>query len=284
MTAMSTPDHSFLSGPEPRLFAHRGASAVVPENTLEAFHAALEVGAPYLEMDVHMSADGHVVVIHDSSFSRTTGRRGRIENVTFDAIRQLDAGHQFTPDRGRTFPYRGCGLLIPTLEEVLRAFPEARLNIEIKPSREGIEAAVLELISRYEASERVVIAAHEHEILERFRALGSKVLTSFSQVEVREFLSRTRSKKDLGDYRPPGFAIQVPEHFGLRRVLSPCMIEAAHRLRLEVHVWTVNQPLQMARLLDWGVDGIMTDDPGRALKAVDALQMASLENRSSRSD
>lgn len=257
---------------------------MVPENTLEAFRTALDVGAPYLEMDVHMSADGHVMVIHDSSVSRTTGRRGRIENMTFDAIRQLDAGHRFTPDHGRTFPYRGRGLVIPTLEEVLGAFPEARLNIEIKRSRDGIEAAVLELIARYEASERVVIAAHEHDILERFRVLDRKVLTSLSKVEAREFLSRTRSKKDLGDYRPPGFAIQVPEYFGLRRVLSPCMIEAAHRLRLEVHVWTVNQPLRIARLIDWGVDGIMTDDPGRALKAVDALQMASFENSDSRSD
>ena len=221
-----------------------------------------------------MSVDGQVMVIHDSSVSRTTGHRGRIENMTFDAIRQLDAGHRFTPDHGRNFPYRGRGLVIPTFEEILGAFPEARLNIEIKRSRDGVDAAVLALITKYEASERVVIAAHEHDILERFRALEPKILTSFSKVEVREFLSRTRSKKDQSDYRPPGFAIQVPEYFGLRRVLSPCMIEAAHRLRLEVHVWTVNQPLRIARLIDWGVDGIMTDDPGRALKAVDALQMA----------
>jgi glycerophosphoryl diester phosphodiesterase len=227
-------------------------------------------------MDVHASVDGQIVVIHDSSVSRTTGRRGRIENMTFDAIRRLDAGYQFTPDHGRTFPYRGRGLVIPTLEEVLEAFPEARLNIEIKRSREGIEAAVLELIAKFEAEERVVIAAREHDILERLRALDTRILTSFSKVEVRDFLSRVRDKKDKGDYRPPGFALQVPEYFGLRRVLSPCLIDAAHRARVEVHVWTVNQPLQIGRLIDWGVDGIMTDDPERALKAVDALELASL--------
>ncbi len=275
MTERSSSNHFFLSGPEPRLFGHRGASAVVPENTLEAFRTALEVGAAYLEMDVHSSADGQIMVIHDSSVSRTTERRGRIENMNFDAIRRLDAGYQFTPDHGRTFPYRGRGLVIPTLEEVLVAFHEARLNIEIKRSREGIEAGVLELIAKYGASERVVIAAQEHDILERFRALDSKILTSFSKLEVREFLSRARSKKDLSDYRPPGFALQVPEYFGLRRVLSPCLIAAAHRVGLEVHVWTVNQPLQIGRLIDWGVDGIMSDDPERALKAVDALEMAS---------
>lgn len=274
MTDRSKSSHFFLSGPEPRLFAHRGASAAVPENTLEAFRTALEVGSPYLEMDVHSSADGQIMVIHDSSVSRTTGRRGRIENMTFDAIRRLDAGYRFSLDHGRTFPYRDKGLVIPTLEEVLEAFPNTRLNIEIKRSREGIEAGVAELLAKYEASERVVIAAQEHDILVRFRALDSTVLTSFSKVEVREFLSKVRSKKDLGDYRPPGFALQVPEYFGLRRVLSPCLIEAAHRLRLEVHVWTVNQPLQIARLIDWGVDGIMTDDPELALKAIEALETA----------
>ena len=108
--------------------------------------------------------------------------------------------------------------------------------------------------------------------------MGSKILTSFSKIEVRDFLSRVRGKDDLDDYQPPGFALQVPEYFGLRKVLSPCLIDAAHRVGIEVHVWTVNQPLQMARLIDWGVDGIMTDDPELALKAVDALAVLSLDN------
>jgi len=269
MTSGSS-DYKFLAGPEPRLFAHRGASASAPENTLEAFRVAWEEGAPYVEMDVRRSVDGVVMVIHDASVSRTTGRRGRIENMTFDDIRRLDAGYTFTPDHGRTFPYRGRGTAIPTLEDVFEALPEARLNIEIKPSREGVEQAVLDIIRRYGAEDRVFIAAHEHEMIEKFRALDGAVLTGFSKKEVREFLSRVK-EGDFNGYRPSGVALQVPEYFGLRRVLSPAFIDAAHRFEREVHVWTVNQPLQMTRLLDWGVDGIMTDDPARAFGAVEAL-------------
>jgi glycerophosphoryl diester phosphodiesterase len=275
-------DGGFLAGPEPRLFAHRGASADAPENTLEAFQVAWEEGAPYLEMDVRSSADGAVMVIHDASVSRTTGRRGRVENMTFEDIRRLDAGYTFTPDHGRTFPYRGKGISIPTLEEVFDAFPKARLNIEIKPSRAGVERAVLDVIRRYGAEDRVFVAAHEHELIEKFRALDGDVLTGFSKKEVRDFLSRVKGKDFVG-YRPQGKALQVPEYFGLRRVLSPAFIDAAHRLEREVHVWTVNQPLRMKRLLGWGVDGIMTDDPARAFDSVEVLGTSARLSRDSRS-
>jgi glycerophosphoryl diester phosphodiesterase len=239
----------FFSGPEPRLFAHRGASALAPEK------------------DVHLSTDGHVVVIHDNSVSRTTGRRGRVEKMTLPEIRRLDAGHEFTLDRGRSFPYRGRGVVIPTLEEVLREFPDARITIEIKRTRKGIGRAVLEVLRHCQASERVLVASHEHQPLREFRSLDGNVPTSFSKTEVREFLARIREGATDG-YRPPGVALQVPEYFGLRRVTSVAFIEAAHRLDLEVHVWTVNEPVHIKRLLSWGVDGIMTDDPARAVASV----------------
>ena len=114
--------NGFFSGPEPRLFAHRGASALAPENTIESFRLARNAGAPYLELDVHLSADGHVIVIHDNSVSRTTGRRGRVEKMTLTEIRRLDGGHEFTLDRGRSYPYRGKGLVIPTLEEMINRY------------------------------------------------------------------------------------------------------------------------------------------------------------------
>lgn len=261
----------FFSGPAPRLFAHRGASARAPENTLESFRVAWEEGAPYLELDVHLSADGNVIVIHDSSVSRTTGRRGRVENMSLEEIKQLDAGYRFTPDRGRTFPYRGRGLTIPTLEEVLEAFPHARVNIELKRSRVELAQTVEECIRRFEASDRVMIAAGEHDMMTRFRALDGTLPTSFSKNEAREFLARTRGK-DFNGYQPEGVALQVPEFYGLRRVLSPAVIEAAHRMNLEVHVWTVNEPVHITRLLDWGIDGVMTDNPGKAFASVDELQ------------
>ncbi len=262
--------NGFLSGPRPRLFAHRGASARCPENTLEAFRLAWEAGAPYLELDVHLSADGRLAVIHDGSVSRTTGRRGRVRNMSLASIRALDAGHQYTRDGGRTFPFRGRGLTIPTLDEILETFPEARLNVEIKGSSEGVETAVAEAIRSFAAADRVVVAAREHDIMERFRGLDGNVLTSFSKEEAREFIGRVREGA-LGDYQPTGVALQVPEYHGLRRVLSPAVIEAAHRLGVEVHVWVVNEPANITRLLDWGVDGVMTDDPARALASVEAF-------------
>jgi glycerophosphoryl diester phosphodiesterase len=246
---------------------------------LEAFRVAWEDGAPYLELDLRLSSDGRLIVSHDNSVARATGRRGLVEKMTFDALRLLDAGYCFTPDHGRTYPYRGRGILIPTFDEVLENFPKARLNVEIKRSREGIEDKVANAIHRFEASERVVIAAREHDILERFRALDGNVPTSLSKDEVREFLGLLRSN-ELDHYKPSGVALQVPEYFGLRRVVSSAVIEAAHRFGIEVHVWTVNEPIHIARLLDWGVDGIMTDDPARALAEVEALGEGARRNMS----
>ncbi len=263
--------NGFFTGPEPRLFAHRGASARAPENTLEAFRLAREQGAAYLELDVHLSADSELVVIHDSSVSRTTGRRGRVENMSLAEIRKLDAGLRFTMDHGRTFPYRGKGLRVPTLGEVLDAFREMWITVEIKQTRPGVADALARVLSAHRAEERVIVASHEHELLAAFRAAAPSVATSFSKNEVREFLLRLRGGS-MDGYRPPGVAFQVPEYKGLRRVVSKSVIEAVHGFGVEVHVWTVNEPVHIARLLSWGVDGIMTDDPARAIANVPVLR------------
>lgn len=262
--------NGFFSGSGPRVFAHRGASACAPENTLASFRLAREQGAPYLEMDIHLSADGEPVIIHDNSVSRTTGRRGRVENMTLAELRQLDAGYSFSTDYERTFPYRGKGLTIPTLDEVLTAFADTGLTLELKRTRDGVERAVANMLARHGAEERVIVASLDHGILARFREAAPTVPTSFSKDEVRDFLTRLRAGK-LAGYRAPAAAFQVPEYKGLRRVVSKPVIEAVHSFDVEVHVWTVNEPVHIARLLDWGVDGIMTDDPARAFANVSAL-------------
>ncbi len=263
--------NGFFTGPEPRLFAHRGASARAPENTLEAFRLAREEGVSYLELDVHLSADSELVVIHDSSVSRTTGRRGRVENMSLAEIRKLDAGFKFTTDHGRTFPYRGRGLRIPTLGEVLDAFHDMGITVEIKPTRAGVAETLAQLLRSRRAEDRVIVASHHHELLSAFRAVSPSVGTSFSKDEVREFLLRLRGGT-MDGYRPPGVAFQVPEYKGLRRVVSKSVIDAVHGFGVEVHVWTVNEPVHISRLLSWGVDGIMTDDPGRAIANVALLR------------
>jgi glycerophosphoryl diester phosphodiesterase len=243
---------------------------------MAAFRLARELGVPYVELDVHLSRDDEPVVIHDNSVSRTTGRRGRVENMTFAELRKLDAGFNFSADHGRTFPFRGKGLTIPRLDEVLEEFPDMRLTVELKRTRDGIARVVAERLRRHGAEERVIVASHEHDLLESFRREAPDVATSFSKDEVREFLARLR-QADLNGYRPKGRAFQVPEYKGLRRIVSKPFIEAVHALRVEVHVWTVNQPIHIKRLLEWGVDGIMTDDPARALAKVKRLARGAAE-------
>jgi glycerophosphoryl diester phosphodiesterase len=238
---------------------------------MEAFRLAREQGVSYIELDVHLTADAELAVIHDSSVSRTTGRRGRVENMSLAELRKLDAGFKFTMDHGRTFPYRGKGLRIPTLGEVLDAFPDLGVTVEIKETRPGVVDALARVLRSHRAEERVIVASSEHGLLSAFRAAVSSVATSFSKEEVRDFLLRLRDGSMEG-YRPPGVAFQVPEYKGLRRVVSKSVIEAVHAYPVEVHVWTVNEPVHIARLLSWGVDGIMTDDPARAIANVAALR------------
>ena len=194
--------------------------------------------------------------------------------MTLSELKQLDAGYKFTTDHGRTFPFRGKGLKIPTLDEVLEAFPDVGMTLELKRSRDGLERIVQRSLERRSAEERVIVASHEHDIVSQFRQIAPHVATSFSKNEVRDFLARVRDGR-LDGYRPPGVAFQVPEYKGLRRVVSKPVIDAIHAFDVEVHVWTVNEPVHIQRLLDWGVDGIMTDDPERAFRDVAALRQAS---------
>src|ERR671912_2605714 len=161
-----------VRGEWPVNLAHRGASALAPENTLEAFRLAVEAGAGGLELDVHVTRDGEVVVIHDASVDRTTDGSGAVAEMELEEIRRLDAGYRFSPDGGRTFPYRGRGVTIPTLAEVYASFPEARVNADIKKAQSGAEEAVLRVIRSAGAEERTLIASTEHPVVRRFRRIS----------------------------------------------------------------------------------------------------------------
>src|SRR5919107_3636235 len=139
--------------------AHRGASGLAPENTLEAFRLAVEAGAGGLELDVHLTRDGHVVVIHDPSADRTTSGSGAVAGVPLAGLRGMDAGHRFSPDGGRTYPYRGQGLRVPTLAEVLEEFPDVSVNIDIKDIRPGYEEAVIGTLRKTGAEGRTLVAS-----------------------------------------------------------------------------------------------------------------------------
>ncbi|MEA2625619.1 MAG: glycerophosphoryl diester phosphodiesterase, partial [Candidatus Binatota bacterium] len=146
----------YFAGPRPRIFGHRGAAGVAPENTLASFQRALDDGAEILELDVHATRDGEVVVIHDPTVDRTTDGHGAVRDLTLADLGRLDAGHAFLRDGG--FPFRGSGIRVPTLAEVIDEFPTVPLNVEIKQREPEIEAVVAALVARRGAMKRVMLA------------------------------------------------------------------------------------------------------------------------------
>ncbi len=252
----------YLDGPRPRLFAHRGASGVAPENTIEAFREGLRAGADRLELDVHATADGRIVVFHDEDLARTTDATGPLRARTLDELRRLDAGYRFRDESGG-FPWRGRGVRIPTLDEVLEEFPATPLNIEVKTEDGRTVETFLEVLDRHRARDRVLMAAFEDDIIKKLRIAAPLAVTSLSAEEVAMFFGCTMTASFEG-YTPPGRALQVPpEHEGMA-IVTPAFLDAAHRLGMEVHVWTINDEAEIDRLLDLGVDGIMSDYPARA--------------------
>lgn len=247
-------------------FAHRGASAHAPENTLEAFRGAVRAGADGLELDVHLTRDGRVVVIHDDTLDRTTNGVGLVRDKTLAEIERLDAGYRFTEDG--SYPYRGKGLQIPTLDEVFREFPGLAVNVEIKEDQPRVEEAVLRVIRKAEAEERTLVASQRHAVIKRFREIsGGEIDTSASGREIRVFslLSRLRLESLL---RPAYDALQVPVRYRGVDVLTPEFLAAAHSRGVRVDAWTVDEPGEMRRLLDMGVDVIMTNRPGTLQEAL----------------
>lgn len=245
----------------PKNLAHRGASAIAPENTIEAFRLGLgEGGALGLEMDAHLTRDGEVVVIHDDTVDRTTDGTGFVRDMTLEELRRLDAGHTFSPD-GKSFPYRGKRLRVPTLREVYERFPEAAVNVELKEDQSGIQERVLGIIEEFGAEERTLVASFGYSIIRRFRkASGGRVSTSASRVEISIFYFM--SKVYLEKFAPVKYeALQVPTRHRGFEVVTPRFIKAAHSRGVRVDVWTINDAAEMRRLLDLGSDVIMTDEP-----------------------
>src|SRR5215216_3991596 len=251
-----------VRGEWPVNLAHRGASALAPENTIEAFRLAVEAGAGGLELDVHMTRDGHIVVIHDATVDRTTNGTGAVSEMTLDELRRLDAGHNFSPDGGPTRPYRGRGVRVPTLVEVLREFPGVAVNIEIKAGTPGIEETVLGVLREANALGRVLVVSTRHATVKRFRRIsGGNVSTGASRWEIGVFY--ISSKFRLERLVHPAYdALQVPlRHRGIP-VVTRRFVQAAHARGVRVDAWTINQADEMRGLLDLGVDVIMTDHPG----------------------
>ncbi|MEX0979671.1 MAG: glycerophosphodiester phosphodiesterase [Gemmatimonadota bacterium] len=249
------PGFPYFAG-SPLLIAHRGGARLGPENTMAAFRQAVgEWGADMLEMDVRATSDGRIVVIHDDTVDRTCDGAGRVEDLSWDALRELDAGHHFRDLSGEC-SFRGRGVNVPLLDEVLETFPHVRINVEAKAP--SAAPGLVRVIRRHAAEHRVLMAATEEEA--RGSRHGYPGPTSASRRQIRTFLVLHRLPL-AALYTPRTDALQVPEVWQGTRVVSPRFVRAAHARNIPVHVWTVDDRESMHRLLDWGVDGIQTDRP-----------------------
>ena len=242
--------------------AHRGGQGLWPPNTIYAFERAVALGVDVLELDIHASADGVLVVRHDPTVDATTNGAGAIRELTLAEIKALDAGYPWSADGGQTYPYRDRGITIPTLEEILQAFRDMRLNIDIKPDDPTVVAPFVELLQRYERTRSVMVGSFHDDQLRRFRALCPEAATAAGVAETRLLYGLNLARLGVF-YRPTADAFQIPEHAGRLHVVTPRFVRAAHAKNVEVHVWTVNETEDMQRLLMWGVDGIITDYPDR---------------------
>lgn len=249
----------------PLVFAHRGGGGLFPENTLGAFEYSAKMGVDVLELDVHATADGMLVVIHDAAVDRTTDGRGQISGMTLEAVKKLDAGYLFTSDGGKTFPFRGKGIVVPTLEEIFAALPDMTFNIEPKQALPSIIKPLCSLIRARKMVDRTIVGSFRQTAIDEFRRECPEVATSATPSEVSQFLALSKTGLSKS-YSPPMQALQVPENMGGLQIVSKQFVENAHRQNLKVHVWTINETADMQRLLEMGVDGIMTDYPDRLLK------------------
>jgi len=256
--------HPYFEIATPIAIGHRGCAGEAPENTLYSFERGLAQGAGILETDVHLTADGVPVLIHDDDVDRSTEGTGPVSGYTFAELRRLDPGHRFTPDGGESHPFRGEGFEIPSLEQAMTAFPEARFNIELKEDHPVLVERCFEIITRLRRASHTLLTAADGAVMEALRShdrtTGAGVALGASTPDVGAFL---RASKRGAAPAPGPMALQVPAAFAGRPLVTQPFVDTAHAHGIQVHVWTINDRSEMNALLDLGVDGLVTDFPGR---------------------
>lgn len=256
----------FFDHTRPLVFAHRGGCELGPENTLAAFDLGLAAGADGLELDVHLSADGVPVVHHDATLDRTTAASGPLAARTAAELARIDAGCRFQ-SRG-SYPYRNRGVGIPTLRDVLRRYPDTRMIIEMKVDAREMGEAVAREVRTADAVERVCMAGYGARSAAAARAALPDVARSACHAEVRLAVYRGWARWPVRDAPYGGY--QVPERTGILRIVSPLFIRQAHGAGLKVQVWTVDDEHDMKRLLEWGVDGLISNRPDAVVRVRNA--------------
>ena len=255
------------------VIAHRGGSGLAPENTLAAMAMALEQGADVLHVDVRRTRDGALVLVHDATVERTTDGAGTVAGMTLAEIRRLDAGYRFTPDGGRTYPWRGQGVTVPTLGEALTAFPGARFLIEVQEDTPGVAEAVVAVIDAVGARGRVVVTSPHDRVVQQVRRLAPDVPTGYGEQELQRVV--LLQKLGLGVFTAPVAAVvQVPERWGWLRVVMPGLESLLRHQGVPLLVEVINEQRDMYRLVRLGADGIITGYPDRLRQVLAVLEAA----------
>lgn len=253
-----------------KVIAHQGGNNIFPDNTLFAFERAVELGVDVLEMDVHLSKDGELVVLHDATVDRTSNGSGAVAELSLTEIKSLDAAYWWPQhdiaarDETQQFPYRGQGISIPTLEEVLRAFPDMVKVIEMKPADINIVRALGDMLREHGQENLVIVASFHMENLKSFRNAYPEIMTSAGQNEIVRFFIMNHLGF-AGSYASKTGFFQVPVRSGPLKVITPAFVRNSQRNNIIVQAWTINEEDEMTELLNWGIDGIITDNPDRLL-------------------
>lgn len=255
--------------PNPVVLAHRGDSISFPENTMPAFRSAAAMGVHVIETDVHLSADGEIVIWHDETLERLSGDNRKISEMKWSEIKDVNAGYLFTADTGITFPYRDNPLRPVLFRELLEEFPEMRINVDLKDDNLLLAEKHSALLKELTSERRVVTASFHNRVLKHFRKLSPGALTSCTGSEVLRLLLLYRTGLLFLPFRYKKRALQVPEFSGKLRVLSSEFIKVLHKRGFMVQVWTVNEEMEMMRFLAMGVDGIFTDNPSLLIKCLE---------------
>jgi len=259
-------DSVYFDTARPMVIAHQGGDGLRPGNTLVAFQNAVDLGVDVLEMDVNQTRDGALVLIHDTTVERTTDGRGAVADLTLAEIKALDAAYHW-PYHGEERPYRGRGVHVPTLDEVIARFPRQRYNIELKPDAAAPARALCAALDRLGAARRVLVASFHATAMEAFREACPTVPTSAHAGETRWFYLQYR----LGVWRlarPGAPALQVPQTSAGFDLTTAGFIDAAASRGLHLDFWTINDPADMRVLVERGAGGIITDRPDLLLEVL----------------
>ncbi|MCF6286626.1 MAG: glycerophosphodiester phosphodiesterase [Candidatus Hydrogenedentes bacterium] len=251
------------------LGAHRGGKGEWPENTVLAFsEAATQYPDILLEGDLQLSKDGVVVVIHDRTVDRTTNGSGTVQELTLAQLKALDAGYHFSSDGGKTYPYRGTGITIPTLDEILQAMPKNRALFELKDG-EGLVAKVVPLLRKHGAADRILIASFKPELMAAMREQMPEIATCFDRGGALALLSALRTG-DWSAYEPTARMLSLPKRYIVQFKLTAEEFRKMQEKGVLIQVHTLNTPEEMDHFRAMGVDSILTDYPALLARCLTA--------------